>query len=303
MRRTTALVLACVLAACRGAPAKVPSEHAAAPSPVPSAPQVESGAATVKLENPGAEPRSPLRYVYAGKSRTVDVTLSTESGDVPQQPPVHVAFTATPRLQKAPAPATMELELTAFEPAFPSSASAETLEQANALVGMKGHYDVTSFGDVGDATFDADRQNAAAQDLAGALSQLFELLTVPVPREAVGVGAKWIKSDAKHSDEANVSMTTTIALLARDARTATLSVEHTANGSMLVSDARVPKGTIVRRTATGSFTVVVRFDGVAEKIDGHTTTRVTEAIPGQPEKSIVVKLNELASSRDSSARR
>jgi len=271
-----------------------------------AAPSTETSASTVKLDSAGADPKAPLRYAFGNKTRSVDATVTISGGGqgLPDQPPLHFVFNATPKPKNMIGhDATIDVAITKFDITLPpntppqQAAGKDQLEKA--LVGVKGHFDVTAFGDVGDAAFDSDQLPRGAGDIVSLVQQTFELLVVPVPNEAVGIGAKWEKSDSKRMADqgASVALKTTITLVARDATTATFKVENTASGTMAVSDPRAPKGTTIDRKSTASFDVVARLDGVAQKVDGSSTTDVTQKVPGQPEQSVSLKMNEKITSK------
>jgi hypothetical protein len=279
----------------------------AAPSDGGAATPTDTGA-TAKLVDPGADPKSPLRYAFATKTRTVDTTIKIAAAGagpgIPEQPPLHFVFTATPKPKSMMGgDATIDVKVSKFDltlpPGTPPGAAQGKEQLEKSLVGVTGHFDVTRFGDIGDANFDASQVPPGGADIVNVLQQAFELLAVPVPNEAVGIGAKWEKSDSKRlADQgATVSLKTTITLTARDAHTATFKVENTGSGTMAVSDPRAPKGLQVARKSTATYTVVARLDGVAQKVDGQSTTDVTQKLPGQPDQTVTIKLTQNLTSK------
>lgn len=266
----------------------------------------DQGRASVMLVSPGADPKTPLRYAFGGKTRTVDatITVSAGGGGMPPQPPLHFVFSATPKPKNMLGhDATIDVTVTKFDlnlpPNTPPQAATGKEQLEKAMVGLKGHFDVTTYGDVGEADFATDQLPRGASDIVGVLQQTFELLVIPVPGEAIGVGAKWQKSDSKRlADQgAAVSMKTTITLVARDAQTATFKVESSSSGTMAVNDPRAPKGTTVDRKSTATYTVVARLDNVAQKVDGQSTTDVTQKVPGQQDQSVQVVMAQNMSSK------
>lgn len=261
---------------------------------------VQDTGSTAKLVSPGADPKSPIRYAYSTKTRTVDASITISgggsAGGMPDQP-FRFVFTATPKPKSMMGhDATIDVKISKFEitlpPGLPPAQAAQKDQLEKALVGVQGHFDATQFGDVGDVDFKADALPRGASDIVNMMQQIFELLVVPVPNEAVGIGAKWEKSDSKRMADqgASVQLKTTITLVARDAQTATLKVENTASGTMAVNDPRAPKGTTIDRKSTASYDVIVRFDGVAQKSSGQSTTDVTQKVPGQPDQGMSLKM-------------
>lgn len=269
---------------------------------------VDSTSSTAKLVDAGADPKSPLRYAFSTKTRTVDSTMTIATagsdGNIPAQPPLHFVFTATPKLKSMLGhDATVDVTVSKFDVALPANASAQMVagkaDLEKSLVGVTGHFDVTQFGDVGDVAFNANEIPRNAADVVNVLQQAFELLVIPLPNEPVGVGAKWEKSDSKRMADqgATVSLKTTITLTARDAHTATFQVDNTASGTMAVNDPRAPKGMSVARKTTASYTVSARLDGVSAKVDGTSNTDVTQNVPGQPAQTVTIKMTQHLTSK------
>ena len=273
----------------------------ASAAPVETAPPQTGSTAT--LVSAGADPQSPLVYAFSTKTRTVNakITISASGAGpgVPDQPPLHFTFTATPKPKSMMGgDTTFDVKVTKFEVTLPANAPPQAAAQKDqlekALVGLAGHFDSTTHGDLSNIDFDTDKAPQGTGEIAGVLQQAFEFLVVPLPNEPVGIGAKWTKKESKNlADQgAKVTTTVTLTLKARDEKTATIQVEATNAGTMAINDPRAPKGSSMTRSTTASFTVVIRFDGVSQKVDGESRNDITQKVPGQADGSMTVKVTQ-----------
>lgn len=260
-----------------------------------------STGSTAKLDNAGADPKAPLIYAFAPKARTVNATLKVSQSSAGQsaEQSFKVSFTATPKPKFGLAgDATVDLKIAKLElqlpPGAPPQAAAQKDQLEKALVGVAGHFDVTSHGDLSDPAFEADKAGPGAAEMTQIVQQALELLVVPLPNEPVGIGAKWSKNESKKlADEGtSVSGTVSMTLMARDAQTATIKVEANNSGTIAVKDPRAPKGLSVLRVSASTYTVVIRLDGVAQKVDGESKNDVTQKVPGQPDQAMTVKISQ-----------
>jgi len=272
-----------------------------------SAAPANSGAAqtgsTATLVSAGADPKSPLVYAFGTKTRTVSAKITINATGaaqgMPDQPPLHFTFTATPKPKNMMGgDATFDIKVTKFEvtlpPGSPPQAAAQKDQLEKALVGLAGHFDSTTHGDLSNIDFETDKAPQGAGEIAGVLQQAFEFLVVPLPNEPVGIGAKWTKKESKRlADQGAVLQTTvTETLKSRDDKTATIQVDATNSGTMAINDPRAPKGSSMARSTTASFTVIIRFEGVSQKVDGESKNDITQKVPGQADQSMTVKVTQ-----------
>jgi len=258
---------------------------------------------TATLVSPGADPKATLVYAFGAKARTVTakITINATGGGagMPDQPPLHFTFTATPKPKgMIGGDSTFDIKVTKFEVTLPANAPPQAAAQKEqlekALVGLAGHFDSTSHGDLSNIDFETDKAPQGAGEIAGILQQAFEFLVIPLPNEPVGIGAKWTKKETKRlADQgAQLSTTVTLTLKARDEKTATIQVDATNSGTMAISDPRAPKGSSMTRSTTATFTVLIRFDGVSQKVDGESKNDITQKVPGQPDQAMTVKVTQ-----------
>ena len=276
-----------------------------------AAPPGDAGTATTaetasgssaKLIDPGADPKSPLLYAFSTKTRTVTATIkmaASQGAAAQDQPPFKFTFSATPKpkfgLQGA---VTIDIKITKFEislpPGAPAQAAASLDAAQKALVGVAGHFDATAHGDIDNLDFETEKLQPGADQIIGILQQALELLVVPVPNEPVGVGGKWTKTESKRNADQGTTMSTTvtITLLSRDQSTATLKVDAANKGSQVINDPRAPKGSSLDRSTKASYTVIIRFDGVSQKVDGEANNDVVQKVPGQPDQNVNLKITQ-----------
>ncbi len=258
---------------------------------------------TAKLVDAGADPKAPLVYAFSTKARTVsaNITMNATGGGAgaQDQPPLHFVFTATPKPKgMIGGTAIIDIKVTKFEvtlpPNMPPQAAAQKEQLEKALVGFTGHFDATTHGDIENIDFETDKAAQGAGEIAGVLQQALEFLVIPLPNEPVGIGAKWTKTESKRMADqgATVSSTVTLTLQSRDKDTATIKVDATSSGTLAINDPRAPKGSVMDRKTTASFTVVARFDGVSQKVDGDAKSDITQKVPGQPDQSMSVKVTQ-----------
>ncbi len=257
---------------------------------------------TAKLVDAGADPKAPLVYAFGTKPRTVTATIkmttNSAQGQTPDQP-FKFTFTATPKPKFGLAgSATIDIKITKVEivmpPNAPPQAAAGKEQVEKAMIEVAGHFDATNHGDIDNIDFETERGQQGVSEVVGIMQQALELLVVPVPNEPVGIGAKWTKTESKRLADQGTTVSTTVnvALQARDANTATMKVDATNSGTMAVNDPRAPKGTSVQRTTTASYTVIIRFDGVSQKVDGEAKNDVVQKIPGQPDQALTLKITQ-----------
>lgn len=330
MRISAFLVLLISVAACNDDKPKADTKGPASAEPIPSdlvynagleglgaskiTLGVDAGAApantgpaqtgsTATLVSAGADPKSPLVYAFSTKARTVTakITISATGGgpNMPDQPPLHFTFTATPKPKgMMGGDATFDIKVTKFEVTLPANAPPQAAAQKDqlekALVGLAGHFDSTTHGDLSNIDFETDKAPQGTGEIAGVLQQAFEFLVIPLPNEPVGIGAKWTKKESKNLADQGAKLTTTVnmTLKARDDKSATIQVDATNSGTMAINDPRAPKGSSMARSTTASFTVIIRFDGVSQKVDGTSTNDITQKVPGQADQSMTVKVTQ-----------
>jgi hypothetical protein len=246
----------------------------------------------VTMLSPGAAPRVPLRYTIARDYKAhmemnttmsmsmdiagmqapsmqipsmkmgadVGVTGVTPSGDVS----FAIAFTGV-SVDNAPG----------VDPTI--AATIQSME--GDLKTVHGSATMTNRGATRGATVDISKvTNPQLAQMMGSLSSSLDGLTVPLPEEAVGVGARWESRQAIQSGGMQIYQKTLWELVAIDRKTVSLKavVEQMAppqpiNNPMLPAGADV---SLERLTGSGNGTVSLHLDGLVPTSDVNMQTTV-----------------------------
>ncbi len=210
-------------------PAKANPEGARSPgdspettnAPIPPPPTAE----TVKLLNPGKAPRQVLRYRFEkGRTKTFFMQMSLEmkaSADgvpSPAMPKTVFEFegTTTTREVNADGSAVRDTVFSSFRPKMPNlppQMAEEIKRQMKGFEGMRITETITSRGEV--ASVDVDEKSVTSAQAQMFLRNLMEGMSnafLPLPEEAVGVGASWQGSTQIAASGVNVTQAGTFEL-------------------------------------------------------------------------------------------
>ena len=207
MRRT--LVVALALAGCKG--------HQAPPPPPPPDP----GAVQVVL--PGLEPRHVVRYALAkGTRTTLDLTMDTElhadqmGGAIPTLELALELDVEDVTPDGAMHVRTTVVDATAHDRPDAKVSAAVLSEPLSELRGLAVLGTLSPDGKLADVRVDtAGKQlpNAVAQQL-DSLSHTMQQLAMPLPREPVGTGARWVSTRQLDVSGVTLTATSTVDLVA-----------------------------------------------------------------------------------------
>lgn len=158
--------------------------------------------ATVKLIDPGAEPRAPRKYTFVANrvdKRVLSVTQSATQmaeGIPPQEimKPMETKYHLDLKAKDVtPKGATFEMKVTKAEP--PPGAPAQVTTLVAGLKGMTATLEVLAHGEVGELILIPgsvpEAQQQLAQQIMDTLRQGIQLLVAPLPEAPIGRGAKW----------------------------------------------------------------------------------------------------------------
>jgi hypothetical protein len=218
---------------------------------------------SVELQQPGDEPRTPLRYRWAeGTRQLADQTSTTHSrvalgGLLPDPPP----GTATQTLAftvRATAPDRVRLELT--DATMSTTTSREGPDPAR-LVGLAGELTLSDRGEVVDATWSppgealSEPEQRRLQALQSGLASW-----VVLPEEPVGPGAVWRTHDALDVGGLTIEVAQTWELLAVTDDVVELRVHL--DGSAAPSEIVLPafRGRVDALSVAGTHAVTLRLD-------------------------------------------
>lgn len=269
--------------------------------PAPGAP------ATVTLASPGAEPRTRLRYkVAAGTKETLTVTtgisltMSMEGMAMPTMDMPQIKLTADMGVTGV-APngdITYDVAFTSMTaeaaPGMDPSLAAMMQGASGGITALKGSITMSDRGVNRSATLDVDKvTDPNLRQTLSALSSSLESMSMPMPEEAIGVGAKWEVRQAIKAAGAQTFQRVECELVAVDGQGATIRVksDQTAPPQGITNPALPPGSTVSidKLAGTGTGTVAVRFSSLVPTSEMMSSTSMAMAMDmgGQTQKVAV----------------
>ncbi len=277
---------------------------AAAPSPSGEPPA--TAASSVKVLEPGEEPRAARKYeLKAGKVENLAVTLrSTMSQEIPGQPPATQAqpgmvfgIALTPQAKADTGDFPVKIAFTKAEilPGADLDPNQQRQMQGafKVLVGQSGAFRLGPHGAV--SGFALSNEQLAHSELGALAQQTLEGLFVVLPDEPIGKGARW--EDTGTSRQEGVSVTTVSTYTLKDVTPDGLAIAVVTKRRappQPMADPRAPKGTTVAIDGTSSAQVKIRLDRMPGKgsVDSTTGITVTQGggAPGAPPRAMQQKV-------------
>jgi hypothetical protein len=238
------------------------------------------------LIDAGAAPKKPIAYSFSNRSRTMTVSVETTQGGQKQTFHASYAVTCEPKAGSAK----LTLRITKLDISPPRGASPDALaklrQAERAVIGRSGTLEADPHGVARDFSLDPGKDDELASRVLGAATMV---LLIPLPKEPVGRGAKWVHTLSLR-DGSRITTTATVTLLARHSSTATLDVHYATTAS--ANDANLPQGSGVFSTMSASYKVILRPDGIAKRANGSSRTSLTTHSPDVPDKTSVVVVAE-----------
>lgn len=252
------------------------------------------------LVEPGAEPRTEQKYAFAiGKTETRVGTVTMEAGPQQQQPPIKVTLAVTPQ-KKEGDKVMFALKATKFEVVAVSEQDKAMAAQANqalgAAAGLTAMLAVGNNGSGGEVQFGAPQGPGArvAEQLVPMLQPLIEILFPALPKEPIGVGAKWKQVTVQEDAGLKITVTTLFELAAVDKDVLTVKATITRKGPK--QPLPEPPGATIEIDGTGSYEWVIKKTHAATKAKGESSTTVRQSVPGKGEASKTIKTREVLDS-------
>lgn len=251
----------------------------------------------------GAEPRVEQKYAFAiGKTETRIGTVTMEASGAGQsqaQPPMKITLAITPS-KKDGEKVVFGLKATKFELVGTSEADKAMAAQANqalaAAAGLSAQLDVSGNGATGDVSFQAPQGPGAriAQQVVPMMQPLIEILFPALPKEPIGVGAKWKQTTVQEDSGLKITVSTTFELVAveKDTLTVKASITRKAPKSPLGE----PPGATLEIDGTGSYEWVIKKTHAAVKAKGESATTIKQSVPGKGEAAQTIKTKEVLDS-------
>ncbi len=266
---------------------------------VPGAPTATS--ATVRIVEPGAEPRAVRRYAFVANKaerRTLTIRQTVQQEQQKQEQPglaMTVDFVAK---DVKPTGAKFEMKVVKVDLAdkekLPAQMQAQAAQELGMFAGLTALFDVSSRGEVGEVTMSGDKKMAkeGAAELLDAFQQFVELILAPLPEEPIGVGAKWELADEQEDrggGGAAVKVTSKRVLELKDLADGGGTILSTIEKKVPKRSAGEQRGIsmTVQLDASGSYTYAFKFDRIAPKVSGEQTSIITRELtnPENPKQS------------------
>lgn len=237
---------------------------------------------TVKVIEPGAEPRALRKYAFTANkvdkrifTIAQSVTQSAGGQTTPAQEitlKIHLDLTTK---QVKPSGATIEAKVTKVEmPGAPPQAA----QMLASLNGLSGTFEVSPRGEAGEVSFAASPQmkNQLAESILGGLSQGLQLLLTPLPSTPVGTGAKWELVGAKREGETN-NRRFTLKEVSNEGGVVDTDIEMKVPRRAEQS----PRGGMmfVEVDGGGKFTQQIRWSSLSPKAEGELTVNEKIEVP------------------------
>lgn len=265
----------------------------------------EGEARRAKLLEPGAEPRVARRYAFVANRNDKRVFTLRQSmsmaGRTQEQPGLAMTVDLVPKDVK-PKATRFDLKVVKVELADQDKLPPQMVQQAakelGGFGGLAASFEVTPQGTVGELSMAGTPKMArdGAEELLQSLQQLVELIVVPLPDEAIGVGAKWEVDES--GTEAGIKQTGKRVLELKEmGADGTATIATTIERKVAkrpVPDPRA-KGATMEVDAKGGYTYAVKFDHIASKVNGELTQTIKIEAPAgdNGEKRTVVQEQKL----------
>ena len=199
--------------------------------PATTAPMVAPPAAPqISLLQPGIEPRTELRYKVAkGFKQGVEIDINMTMDGMPTGKMIMptMVMNADMSIDDVSADGNMlfklvTTEMTAKDAPGSSVPASMMAPMMSKMKGLTTTATMDPMGKVSDMKLNLDNAAPEVQQMMSSLRQSFDQLTTPLPKEAVGKGAKWRSVVAVEQNGIKVTATTTFELIDLTGSVATL---------------------------------------------------------------------------------
>jgi hypothetical protein len=250
----------------------------------------------VAVQSTGAEPRRALRYAFVkgqqdglAMDMTMGLTMDMAGMSMPpiQMPTMHMVAKTTVSDVSASGDASVAVSFS--DVSLQNDANADPTLAGLLQSGLADMKNLTSTstvsprGFIKDSKMDLSRlANPQMAQMAGAMSSTMNSIAMPMPEEAVGVGAKWTVRMALPSNGLNVFQEVQVELTALDAQSATLTLKTVQTAPpQAVQGAGLPAGlqaSLDRFEGTGTGGMTIRFGSVVPTSTMNSKTNTTMSV-------------------------
>jgi len=251
--------------------------RAQAPKPLsmPGYPAV-GAPATVTVLAPGAAPRMPLRYKVAADHKSVmDMTMGIGMNmniggqAVPMDmPPILMSATIDVTGVAPNGDITFNLAFTKMGvgPGADPNIAAAMEAAGSSITALKGTATVSSRGVTKSAKLDFSKVDPAMQQALGQMTQSIENVSMPLPEEGVGVGARWEVRQTLNAAGITMFQKAEYELTAMDAASVSvkIKIDQTSPPQPMVNPSLPPgvDATVDKMSGSGTGTMTIRFDSL-----------------------------------------
>ena len=260
--------------------------------------------AFVKVVSTGAEPRTRLRYKISagqnfvlGMSITMGMTMNMEGMTMPAMDMPIMKMTATMNVKDVAANGDISYDIAFTEmtaealPGMDPNLAAMVQGAASGITALKGSAVVSDRGLYKSGSFDLNKLSDPnlRQTLSSVASNL-ESLSMPMPEEPVGAGARWEVRQAMNSAGVSTFQRFDVELASVDGASATFRVKFDQTAPpQNVSNPSLPAGATVdveKMTGSGSGSLTLRFDSLVPTSEMSSTTSMSMVVnvAGQSQK-------------------
>jgi hypothetical protein len=248
--------------------------------------------AVVTLSSSGAEPRRALRYTFTkgrqdqmSMAMTMGMAMDVQGMSMPQMdlPTAHMTATMTTNDISASGDTTVTALLQGMTWDTNGDANiAALLQSAADLKGMTYTVPMSTRGIMGKSDLDLSKiANPQLSQVIGSMSSSLQSLSMPLPEEAVGVGATWEVRQAM-SNGMRIYQRVQVELASLTDRECTLKVTVSQTAPpQPVSNPALPAGvqaSLDTLQGTGTGTMMIRFDSVVPTSEMTSRTATTMSV-------------------------
>lgn len=260
---------------------------------------------TVTLLEPGAEPREALRF------RPEAGTMSTAAMSMRMSVRQQLSGMQMPETKIPSSNIVIDLAVTdveddgdihytmkvtkvdvADEPGVMPQVSAAMRQSLAGLVGLEGSFVMDDRGLVKQADFHAQPgMNAAAQQQLGSIRESIRQMSVPLPEQPIGIGAKWQTETLTNPSGFDLKQKTTYELVSRDGNAMTLNaeIEQTADPQELESPAPGVSMRLASFSSTGTGQVSMMLNRIMptrSSMQAESDVTMTVKMNGQQQQEL-----------------
>ncbi len=251
---------------------------------------------TVKLLEPGAEPRQALRYDFSKVKKQkvemiMDMAMDVEIGPVhqsPKIPPIRMEIQVTPKKVSGTGDLRYEFELTDAAVIDAGSADPEVAKVMEAELaktkGLSGWAEVSARGFTKKADVNIPPgATPQLRDLVGKMKSQIEQMSAPLPEEPVGIGARWEVTQPISNEmlELNQVAIYTLKEFKDGVATMDISLKQTAQSQDIGSGMPAATARLTSLESSGSGTSQVDLEQLVPRADVQISTTMTVDIRAQ----------------------